>query len=200
MMGATSFWYHASMTEPGRAFDVASIFCILLYFHVFLAAQSITELPCLPHWIPKEWSIQEGFIGVLLSLCLLTEGFAVAHHVPTKDVLIQSVAVLMCQWVLLFVVHMVYSRKYINWRSVGFGVFGFTLIGLGFMCRQIEPEHCRPDSWFQLHALFHVLVAMGLLGLFIMFRSGLKRDFTRNEAEEFAEEVQSESSDLENPL
>lgn len=174
MMGVTSFWFHASLTDPGHDFDVASILNILLYFHVFLFAQTLMELPCLQEWILNERSVQECCVAIFLLLCGLSEIFAAMHLISRKDLLIQSVSVLVGQWLVLFTLCLVYDRKHINWKSVGYGVAGFLLIGLGYVFRQIESKYCTPESSFQFHALFHVLVAFGLLGLFVMLRLGIK--------------------------
>lgn len=46
-------------------------------------------------------------------------------------------------------------------------------LGAGYGFRQVgvSKKYCFPDSWFQFHAMWHILTALPLLWIYLFFRS-----------------------------
>lgn len=189
-VGLASSWFHASNTEMGHVYDVAAIYCVMLYFHFLMASQLLVELPVFSRSVHGEywkWMLQYGLIAVMLVLCSFTGKYVPiqhAHGIDTTNVMISSLLICVSQWLVLLSVYWARGCSAVNWKSIGIGAGGFSLCGLGFLCRFVwGTMYCDPDSWFQFHALYHVFEAVGLLGLFIMFRNKMQRENIKSELE-----------------
>eukprot|EP01083_Nonionella_stella_P241548 843432_1 len=141
-VGIGSFFYHASLKHLAQITDVAAIY-------------AVHNMPHDPEWMSY----------LCFCLCIVLDVFAFKYKTrfdPTKVLPISSIII-----VIKCLYFIVVNRQI---SSLFFGVVALLMIVTGFGIRQMDKIYCNPDSWFQLHSLFHIMVAVGLLFAYLMLR------------------------------
>eukprot|EP01083_Nonionella_stella_P026667 73471_1 len=166
-VGIGSFFYHASLKHLAQITDVAAIYAVLIYFHVFLCYKFIVcylyrhNMPHDPEWMSY----------LCFCLCIVLDVFAFKYKTrfdSTKVLPISGIIIVIkC---LYFIVVNRQKQNAKTFSSLYFGVVALLMIVTGFGIRQMDKIYCNPDSWFQLHSLFHIMVAVGLLFAYLMLR------------------------------
>jgi hypothetical protein len=164
-LGLSSGLFHASLTRLGQQFDVAAMYGPLLALLAIVAARAS----------PKRVSLPGGRPGQKLPIWPLLAGIVVAAEV------------------LLFFYKWSISSRVVLWSLIGC-ITATSLAELalrpqrfrsvllawagGFLaaavaCRQLDVmgRFSSPDSWFQGHAVWHVLTAASLGAMVLHERS-----------------------------
>ena len=159
-LGFSSGLFHASLTRAGQRLDVAAMYPPLLSLLAIAAARRLPARVFGPRGIPTpailaaivvaagaclwKWKWSMSATTTLLGLIGAVSVVAVAEHLATP------------------------GRFRAGWLAVA----ALCLVA-GIVCRQTDVAGTfpvGPDSWFQGHALWHVLTAAALLAMYFRGR------------------------------
>ena len=172
-VGISSFLFHASLRWISQKMDVGAIYAMLLYFialFIFFGLyRSYAQLKRLK--ILYEY---ENIVQVVLIILLLL--FDVLSFVYKES--LDSFTVLPVTFVVLITVNGIWYAyfgkklliKSARKKAFRIGVCGTIVFILGFTIRQLDGVVCIHRSFFQMHALFHVFIAIALVIMYIMLR------------------------------
>ena len=164
-LGIGSFMYHASLKHVAQILDVAAIYAILLYFHLLLICKFVEKYTKENHFEDFGKYFNLTLCGLLLVLDLMA--FKYKGYFNSMKVLPISAGIIIFKFILFYVM----NWEMINRYNLFYGLSALLFIVTGFISRQIDLKYCNPDSWFQLHSLFHILVAVGLFLAYLMLRA-----------------------------
>ncbi len=146
-----SSFFHASFIDVGHRMDINATLAIFISL-ITIGAHQLT-----PSGQPKTYALL-GFIAV--PVC-----YGLHYFVFGGKFLFISFALL------LFLISMVnYIRHRANYNLLLLAI-GFVMLGLGYFLHVCDEQHvgCAPDSWFQLHSVWHFLTGTGGFLGFLFF-------------------------------
>lgn len=155
-----SAFFHASLTYVGQRVDMNATYSILLTLVAIALYHVRYRLP-LTSAQKKRWVVS------LLALIILF--FQVALWVPSSRLVPAFILLLNG----LMITQYVQSR---NERSIWLIIVGFVLVVIAIKIRTLDVQKigCDPYSFFQGHALWHVLTALSSFCSYSFFRFTLK--------------------------
>ncbi|MBI1257309.1 MAG: hypothetical protein GC204_07550 [Chloroflexi bacterium] len=159
-MGPGSMLYHASIKSWGGWFDSMSI----MFWMIFSLAYSITRLLRLQWgWFALMWSVPVVIIGLV---DIIPEARQVGYFVfgGAWGVLDLIVAIRSMQNQTTGGV-----LRHPGWYAVTLGTFAFSMLGFWIFSGGGTTSLCPTDSFFQPHAVFHILSACVALFGFTYF-------------------------------
>ena len=176
-IGITSFMFHASYKKYAQHLDVTAIYFLeftflLLVLNIFIQSIYINKLGNGKTKFKFQLSLLLILIDVILSI--LTIIFKLSEIVIIIIVIgsLFLCSILLVLWMILFIK----SKKLMNNKKFEkkffiCAIISFVLLVGGFSIRQLDSTVCYPNSIFQIHALFHVIIATGVACAFQIFRT-----------------------------
>ncbi len=161
-LGFGSGLYHASLSRWGQQIDVASMYAPLL---AFIAIN-------LGRWIPrvKTAGRREGFsTWPLLALLALVASFLLYQYKWSM-----SSAKVLPTLILMVAAFAVLDRFRSGTRMAGrWLVLSMAALVAARICWQLDvaKKFSGPDTWFQGHAVWHLLTALSLASTYLFYRS-----------------------------
>ena len=173
-IGIGSFLFHASLRWFCQTLDVAAIYAMLLFYIIefifFCIYRSYAQLYNIEILNKYENKVEIGLIIILFIFDILAiiykESFVSFIVLPTTFVIVILANGL---WYWYFGKKLLIEsyRK----KSLKIFVFGIITLITGFAIRQLDSYICNQRSFFQMHALFHVVVAISLVIMYLMMRN-----------------------------
>jgi hypothetical protein len=154
-----STWFHAQPSQASHLGDLAGMFAVF----VFLASYAVFA----SHQLGKYW------LATLIAI------FISAVLIITLNPATSSANPVIIPTALVMFIHVGYGaiKKIQSWKNAILVVAVFVV---AYLARQLDAVSgiCNPDSLIQLHAIWHVLTATGIMMAFVYFddmRSHLHR-------------------------
>ena len=176
-LGIASYLFHGSLTFTTHALDVASIYAPFLYI-VFLVIMNYVYFLGIQHmkWIKKDSKRNLNIINYILVFMLLILNIIciiIRNHLSSYEVVATFIIILFLIILVLTIVWFIICWNHLKDRKrcIKLLILGVLLLMGGFGIRELDAIICFPDSFFQIHALFHVLISIGLLVVYFMARS-----------------------------
>jgi predicted membrane channel-forming protein YqfA (hemolysin III family) len=149
-VGPSSMAWHATYTHLGGTLDISSMYLVA----AFLVAYSMRRF--------FDWTM-EYFIGIIVVVFIICE--VIAQWTAAIPVLvsvdIMIFAVVLTIFSVTEILFVVIRRPNIK---IGWGIAGFFTFLMAVLFWSISKDDgplCIPKSWFQGHAIWHLLVALG---------------------------------------
>ena len=170
-LGISSGIFHASLTRWGQQLDVGSMYAPLL---ACIAINIGRHFPLLPKW-PIAWNSPQSLratwpwlaIGVVATSYLLYHykwSMSSAQVLPLHILLVAVFAIVDC-------IPLQRNVRY-QWNRTGWFLLAFASMIVAVICRQLDvaKEFSSPESWFQGHAIWHLLTSVSLASLYLAYR------------------------------
>ncbi len=144
-----SSWFHALISESGQLADVIGMYCVFS----FLASYAVVTTQNLH---------QRYWLATLLAILVAVPLSLFANRLSSTPVLIITVLIVAGNIILALICKKQSGKK----ALVILGLFI-----LAFLFRQLDVTGtlCNPGSWFQGHAVWHVLCGIGIYTVFRFF-------------------------------
>jgi hypothetical protein len=166
-LGASSGFFHASLTRIGQQLDVASMYGPLL---ALVAISLGRRLPRVRLGKNRQGSIREGHATWPWLVGIVVLASAVLFYFKWS---MSSLVVLSTLCGLVGICALV--DRFWPARNFDLGWLGWAIVALvvGTACRQIDVagRFTGPDAWLQGHALWHLLTAASLGCMYLYYRS-----------------------------
>lgn len=157
-----SFFYHASLTEIGQRLDMTTTYGLVSS----ILAGLIYRLGEDKWWknTPRNQGILVGFL--ILAYLLF---YTFMWEIPDTLVLPLMMALVAILSLLIWLQKR--NRVKVKWL-----ILGIMLIGISGIFREMDLQKvaCGPESWFQLHALWHVFTGLSGFASFLFLGTGKK--------------------------
>ncbi|HRN93681.1 MAG: ceramidase [Chitinophagales bacterium] len=160
-VGLGSFLYHASLTSYFQKHDQMGMYALVLTILAFSVYRIFPTIKLFGKW--------RSFhsIGLVLAGIFFVYIFAEWSKININTlfpILIISV----------FALH-IYYEIFIK-KSVAFSKYmlgGFACLAMGYIIWMLDRSHvvCSPESWFQGHAVWHILTAASALLVYMYYRT-----------------------------
>ena len=170
-LGIGSGLFHASLTRWGQQLDVGSMYAPLL---ACIAINIGRYVPFLPNWRfdPKPvdsciatWPLL--IVGVITMSYLLYRykwSMSATQVLPMHIAIVAAFAIVDC----------IPLEQNVEYRKQRLGWFLLALLSLivAVLCRQLDvaKQFSSPESWFQGHAIWHLLTSVSLGSLYLGYR------------------------------
>lgn len=147
-----SSFFHASFVDLGHRLDINATLAVF----IFLIAIGLDQLT------PTDRSKTYALLGLIaVPIC-----YALHYYAFGGIVLFVSLAVV------LFLVAIANYLKLRSQYDISLLVTSVAMLGIGYSLHVCDMEHigCSPDSWFQLHSIWHFLTGTGGFLGFLFFK------------------------------
>jgi hypothetical protein len=170
-LGIGSGLFHASLTRWGQQLDVGSMYAPLL---ACIAINIGRYAPVLPNWRFASKSVKSRtatwpllIVGVITMSYLLYRykwSMSSAQVLPMHIAIVAAFAIVDC----------IPLERNVEYRKQPLGWFFLALLSLivAVLCRQLDvsKQFSSPESWFQGHAIWHLLTSVSLGSLYLAYR------------------------------
>ena len=178
-IGITSFMFHASYKKFSQHLDVTAIYFLeftFLFLVINIFIQSIFIQTIGINNTRSRLKFKFTFILITIDaiLCVLTIIFRLPEIVIIVIVIgsLFLCSILLFLWIIIFIksTKLIDDKKFLKKLFI-YSLISFVLLVGGFCIRQLDLIICYPNSIFQIHALFHVIIASGVAFGFLIFRT-----------------------------
>lgn len=175
-VGVASYLFHGALTWNTHTLDVASIYAAFLFFYGIVIMNYIYCLNIKYVKYIGNMACKLKVVNYMMMLMLLIlDILSIIYREPLTPlpvigtfiyISLPLILVMIIVWLIMF-------WKYLktNYLCMKLLIMSVLLLFGGFLIRQLDPIICFPDSFFQIHALFHVLLAFGLTFAYFLWRS-----------------------------
>lgn len=170
-LGISSGLFHASLTRWGQQLDVGSMYAPLL---ACIAINIGRHFPLLPKW-PIAWNSEQSLRATwpLLAIGVVATSYLLYHYkwsmssaqvLPLHIVVVAGFAIVDC-------IPLQRTVRY-PWNRTGWFVLALASLIVAVLCRQLDvaKQFSSPESWFQGHAIWHLLTSVSLASLYLAYR------------------------------
>jgi len=170
-LGISSGIFHASLTRWGQQLDVGSMYTPLL---ACIAINIGRYIPILPNWPFRLKSSQSpSATWPLLTIVVIATSYLLYHYkwsmssaqvLPLHILLVAGFAIVDC-------IPLQRNVRY-RWNRLGWYLLAFASMIVAVLCRQLDvaKQFSSPESWFQGHAIWHLLTSVSLASLYLAYR------------------------------
>jgi len=158
LVGAGSFFYHASLTFLGQFFDVMGMYLTITFFSLYNFAR-------MKKWSDGNFILPFVLVNILLGLAL--------YYIPEIRRYLFGVAIVIFLIIATITQKKMQSQiesKYLKWTLGSFAV------AFGIWILDIKKIVCIPQSLFQGHGVWHFLCAVASFFLYQYYASEKLRE------------------------
>jgi hypothetical protein len=153
LIGMGSVFYHSSLVFAGQTVDVISIYLLTSFMVIYSLFRA-------------GWTSPKAFVATYLPLNIALGYVAINWPVSRRYIfIVLLLAVLVCEAIVRRRTHLTAKRSFLY----------VALVNLVAACAcwivDITGTVCLPNSWFQAHAMWHILIAATIGFVYLYYRS-----------------------------